>query len=297
MSNVLADSVESDLTTPDGRVLHVYEAGDSSGTLVISHHGTPGAGLITRSWHDSAVARGIRLIGYDRPGYGRSKRHAGRRVADAAADTAAIADQVGAGRFATWGVSGGGPHALACAALLGDRVFAAATIASAAPADGDGLDFLAGMGEDNVIEFGAAAEGEVPLRAFLDEARQEMLAATPEQLTGLLESLLPEVDKAVLHGEVADYLHVTMIGGLGESDDGWFDDDMAFVSDWGFALDDIAIPVLLLQGEQDLFVPLAHGRWLAQRIRGVDARLSAQDGHLSLFARIDDVHAWLLAQG
>jgi pimeloyl-ACP methyl ester carboxylesterase len=137
------------------RALRVLEDGDPGGAMVLLHHGTPGSGRIHPPWAQDAAARGLRLVTYDRPGYGESARDPGRTVASAAADAAAIADALGAERFATWGTSGGGPHALACAALLGDRVVAAATLASPAPRI-DGVDFLGGMGEDNAREFQAA---------------------------------------------------------------------------------------------------------------------------------------------
>ena len=126
------------VATPDGRTLTVYELGDPSGPAVLVHHGTPGDGLPFAPWVQDAVRRGIRLLSYDRPGYGASTAHHGRRIADAAEDAAAIADALGIGRFATWGISGGAPHALACAALLPERVVAAASLAALAPFDAEG---------------------------------------------------------------------------------------------------------------------------------------------------------------
>src|SRR4051812_8415873 len=117
------------VTTPDGRTLAVHLAGDPGGRAVVVHHGTPGAGPLYVRHAEAAAARGLRLIGYDRPGYGGSDRHHGRAVADAAADVAAILDALGVQRFATLGASGGGPHALACATLLADRCAVAITVA------------------------------------------------------------------------------------------------------------------------------------------------------------------------
>src|SRR4051794_3715114 len=107
-----------DVTAPPGRILHVHEAGDREGLPGVVHHGTPTDGALFGRWVADAEQRGIRLIGYDRPGYGGSDPRRGRTVGDAAADTAAIADALAIDRFATWGISGGAPHALACAALL-----------------------------------------------------------------------------------------------------------------------------------------------------------------------------------
>ena len=280
---------------PGGRTLRVLEDGDPGGVPVIAHHGTPGSRLLYRRWVEDASERGIRLIAYDRPGYGGSDRHAGRSVADVAADVAAIADALGIDRFLTQGRSGGGPHALACAALLGDRVAAAATLASVAPYDADGLDFLAGMGEDNVEELGAAVEGAGALMPWLEAVAPKLLEADPDELAEGLKSLLSPPDVAVINGGLA----AELIAGTGEGIrarlDGWLDDDLAFVKPWGFDLGSISVPVQVWQGRQDLMVPAAHGDWLGEHIPGADVRFSGDDGHLSLeHVRIGDVHAWLL---
>jgi pimeloyl-ACP methyl ester carboxylesterase len=282
---------------PDGRTLHAYESGDPAGQLVIHHHGTPGSGLLRREWAKDAQERGIRLVGYDRAGYGGSSRHAGRSVSDVTADIAALADSLGVHRFFTWGVSGGGPHALACAALLGDRLIAAAVLASAAPYDASGLDFLAGMGQDNIDEFGAALEGEEALRAYLTPQSDGLLESTPENLRDAMESLLPAVDKAALTGETAEFFHSSMTSGLRSSFDGWLDDDVAFVTPWSFEVSSITVPTLVMQGEQDLMVPFAHGQWIAAALPGATVRLLPDEGHISLTEKVPDVHEWLLAQG
>ena len=157
------------IQTPDGRILAVDEAGDPAGVPVVVHHGTPGlrphyAPLVG----PDAQERGIRLIGYDRPGYGGSTPRPGRTVGDAAADVDAICDALGLDRICTWGISGGGPHALACAALLPDRVAAAASVAGIAPHDAEGLDWLAGMGAANVEEFGLTLQGRAALVPWLE---------------------------------------------------------------------------------------------------------------------------------
>jgi pimeloyl-ACP methyl ester carboxylesterase len=283
-----------DVTTSDGRTLRVHEGGDPGGLPVLVHHGTPMTGELFAPHAEDAERRGIRLIGYDRPGYGGSTTHEDRSVADAAADVSAIADALGLDRIAVWGISGGGPHALACAALLSDRVVAAASLASVAPADADGLDWSGGMGEANLEEFGATRRGRAALEAYLRGEAAGLLASDAEQLVAALETLLTPVDAAVLSGELAAYLSGCMKDAV-RGIDGWRDDDLAFVRPWGFAVEDIRLPVLLWQGEQDRFVPPAHGEWLASRIPGVDARISADDGHLTLPARrVPEVHAWLM---
>jgi pimeloyl-ACP methyl ester carboxylesterase len=279
----------------NGRRLAVLDAGAESGPAVFVSHGTPGSGLLWREAVEDAESRGMRLLGYDRPGYGRSDPHPGRRVADAGGDVVAIADALGIDRFAVEGGSGGGPHALACAALLPDRLVAAACLAGVAPYPAEGLDWLDGMGEDNVEEFSAVLAGRDELEAFVRAMTDGMLAAEPDALAETLRTLCSPVDVAVLTGEFAEYMRAAMRRGVGESIEGWIEDDFAFVSPWGFELGDIHVPVQLWHGAEDRFVPIAHGRWLAKRIPGVDAHLSDDDGHLTIqLGCIGDVHASLL---
>jgi pimeloyl-ACP methyl ester carboxylesterase len=279
---------------PDGRALAVVEAGDPAGAPVVVHHGTPGSGDIFRKTVEDAQRRGIRLIGYDRAGYGDSDRRPGRSVADVAADIAAVADALGIDRFATWGASGGGPHTLACAALLGDRVVAAATFAGAAPYGEPDLDFMAGMGEDNVKEFGAAVEGEDALRPLLEEMTAGIAQATPEQLAEEMRTLLSPPDAAALTGELAEYLHGTFVTATKHGVGGWADDDLAFTRPWGFDVGAIAVPVQLWQGGQDLMVPQAHGEWLARHVPDADVHIAPDDGHLTVVEHnVGQVHAWL----
>jgi pimeloyl-ACP methyl ester carboxylesterase len=286
-----------EIRTPDGRQLRLYDTGDPKGPLVIAHHGTPGCGMIWDEWAAGAVERGIRLVGFDRPGYDGSDRRPGRTVADIAVECATIADDCGADRFRTWGASGGGPHALACAAMLPDRVIAVATLASVAPYDAAGLDWLGGMGEDNVDEFGAAVAGEATLTEFLDVARPMLLGAGSEAVVDSMRSLLPPVDVAVLTGEMGSTLYEWMARGIRTGIDGWLDDDLAFVNSWGFDVASIAVPALVVQGRQDKMVPFAHGEWLAAHMPTAKAELSEDDGHVTLIARVGDIHDWLLRQG
>ena len=279
----------------DGRVLCVAEAGDSDGHAVFALHGTPGSRIFWHEVVEDAERQGIRLIAYDRPGYGRSDPHRGRTVADAADDIAAIADALGVDRYAVYGGSGGGPHALANA-VRPERVAAVAALASVAPWGADGLDWLDGMGQDNLDEFGATIEGEEALRRYLDEQREAMLAGSPEAIAETLESLLCPPDRACLTGELARYFHDQIREALRDGVDGWLDDDFVFLRPWGFELGDISVPVQVWHGSQDQFVPVAHGRWLAARIPGAEEHVYDEDGHLTLqIERIGDVHAWLVS--
>jgi pimeloyl-ACP methyl ester carboxylesterase len=276
--------------------LEVHEAGDPDGFPVIVHHGTPSSGLPYATHDALAHEQGIRLIGYDRPGYGGSIRRAGRSVASCAEDVAGIADALALSRYGSWGISGGGPHVLACAALCDERLVAVASLAAVAPYDAEDLDWLEGMGEENHVEFGKTLEGEDVLRTYLDIERAGLLNAQSDDLVRLMETLLGEEDRAVLTGAFADYLLETDRHGLEPGPDGWVDDDLAFAAPWGFDVASIDRPVLLLHGDDDRFVPVAHGRWLAGRIPGVDARIDGRDGHLTLVERrMREVNDWLLS--
>lgn len=283
------------VTTPDGRALAVYEAGDPRGRSVVALYGTPSGGLVYEPHGADAEKQGIRLVSWTRPGYGSSTPLPGRSVADVVPDTVAVADALGIDRFAVWGVSGGGPHALACAALLGDRVAAVASLAAVAPFDAEGLDFLEGMGEDNLEEFAAVLEGRDALEPVLEAWADAFATATGADLREQWATLLSEVDAEVATAGLAEFIVGSTRAGLSSGVEGWVEDDLAFVAPWGFELHEIAVPVLVWQGEHDRFVPPSHGRWLAERVPGADVRLSQDDGHLTLMShRMPDVHAWLL---
>jgi pimeloyl-ACP methyl ester carboxylesterase len=178
------------VAAPDGRTLEVHDEGDPDGLPVVVHHGTPMSGLAYAPHVELAREQGIRLLGYDRPGYGGSTRHEGRNVADCAADVEAIGDALGLERFASWGISGGGPHVLACAALCDERLTAVASLAAVAPYEADGLDWLDGMGEGNHVEFGNALEGEDALRPSLEDEARQMEHAIPEEYAQVMITLL-----------------------------------------------------------------------------------------------------------
>ena len=279
----------------DGRALRVYEAGDPRGRPVLAIYGTPSGGTIYRRHADDAGAQGIRFVTFDRAGYGGSEPRPGRTVADFVDDAAAVADELGLERFAVWGVSGGGPHALACAALLGDRVAAAASLAGVAPYGADGLGWMDGMGVENIREFGLTLDGREALEPYLRDQAAELSAAGPDDLLNVWATLLTPVDAAVATADFAAFLIDNANTAMAAGVDGWLDDDLAFVRPWGFELETISVQVLLWHGEQDRFVPFSHGQWLAERIPGVEARLTADEGHLTLIEhRVPEVHAWLL---
>ena len=284
--------MERTVRTPDGRVLAVQESGDPAGSPVLVHNGTPMSRHLYGPNVADAAEQGLRLIGYDRPGYGGSTPQPGRAVADCAADVRAICAALEIGKLAMWGVSGGGPRVLACAALLPDLVTAAASLASFAPYDADELDWFDGLQAADAYRLALTDPDAV--RAGLDEAREEELAMTASDLTELFAPNLSPPDAAVLTGELAEYTIRTNHEALAPGSQGWWDDSYGLVRPWGFEVADISVPVLLLHGRQDKFVPFAHGQWLATHIPGVEARLLEDDGHLTLQAhRIGEVHSWL----
>ena len=285
---------ELDVTLADGRTLHVYDEGDPNGVAVVVHHGTPSSGRLYPAFADDARARGIRLIGYDRPGYAGSSAQPGRKVADAAVDVAELLDQFGIDRFATWGHSGGGPHSLACAALLPERCVAAACLAGVGPYGAEGLDWLEGMGDLNTEDFDAVLAGAEALEPTI-RRNQEMFSAGPEGLREGMLSILSPVDREAFTAEVAEWIYAVMAEGGAERIEGWRDDNLAFVAPWGFDPAGIRVPVLVLHGVQDLMAPPAHGRWLAAHIPGAQAEISDAEGHITLLTtRIPAVHEWLL---
>lgn len=273
------------LRLADGRTLDVWydnapEARD--GVPLVFHAGTPASGLGFAPYTEAARRRGLRIVAWSRPGYGSSTRLPGRNVAHIAADTAAVLDHLGAQRAYVVGHSGGGPHALACAAMLPDRVLGTALIAGVAPWRAEGLDFLEGMGAQNHLEFGAAVRGEVELARYLAPFRDEILGITGPQVAAMFRDLVDHVDKAAITGDYAQFLADGMREGQRESSAGWLDDDLSFTVPWGFDLASIAGQVHVWQGAHDRMVPLAHGEWLVAHLPGACAHLQPERGHLSL---------------
>ena len=268
----------------DGRRLEVLATGPADGLPLILHNGTPVGPVAYTPMADAAAELGLRLVICARPGYGDSTPRPGRRVADVTGDVAAVLDELGAPRFVTVGWSGGGPHALACAARLPGRCLAAATMAGVAPFTAEGLDWLAGMGEENVTEFGAAVAGAEQLTGYLDGEAADLATITGPEVADGLGDLVSAADKAAATGEFADYLAASFRAAVRTGTAGWRDDDLAFISDWGFTMADVGAgaPVAIWQGDQDMMVPWAHGTWLAAHVPGAAAHLLAGEGHLTL---------------
>jgi pimeloyl-ACP methyl ester carboxylesterase len=289
-------SAEHDVSTRDGRTLRVRETGDPGGVPMLTLHGNPGAGIVSPADVARAADRSLRLIAYDRPGYGGSTRLAGRNVADCAGDVRAIADALGVRRLVVWGLSGGGPHAIACAALLDGLVAAVASLAAVAPHGAPKLDYFAGMSEGNVATVTRMLSEPAGARAELDAARDAIVSGGVDEMLAGIRGAVTEGDRAVLDAQ-ADTLRERWLTGLAPGADGWWDDMLATVRDWGFGLTQTRTPVLVVHGERDTIVPVAHGRWLAEAIPSAEPHLLGDEGHFSLLgAPLDDVYDWLLAR-
>jgi pimeloyl-ACP methyl ester carboxylesterase len=285
---------EADIRTADGRTLHAYDtrAGGTAGgpgtpgqpAAVIWLHGSPNIGSPPEPLFAAAEANGLRWVSYDRPGYGGSSPHDGRTVASAAADVAAVADALGLGRFAVLGHSGGGPHALACAALLPERVIAAASVSAPAPFGADGLDWFAGWSPGIAAENRAATGGRAALEAHWAQAEEEDMSA-----------FFTEADTAALGGGWS-WLAGVAGAAMAQGTEGYLEDTLASVRPWGFRPDAIRVPVLVMHGAEDKMVPCAHGEWLAARCPAAELHLVPDAGHITILDRAPQALAWLGAR-
>lgn len=279
--------------TADGRGLSTQVYGDPEGRPVFLLHGTPGSRLGPHPRSAVLHRMGVRLISFDRPGYGESDRLEGRRVADIAADVLAIADAHDLARFSVVGRSGGGPHALACAALLPERVTRVAVLVGIAPHGADGLDWFDGMAQSNVAEFTAAANSYADIVAHTREVANAV-RADPASLIARLHAELPDSDRRVVadHG-IRSMLIKSYAEALRTSDYGWIDDAVAFCSPWGFDPGNIPVPVLLWHGASDVFSPASHARWLADKIPNAAVVVQAGAAHFGALDVLPDILRWL----
>jgi pimeloyl-ACP methyl ester carboxylesterase len=286
-----------EVVLPDGHRLTAREAGDPSGSPVFRLHGTPGSRLLYPKHVEDAQRRGIRLIGYDRPGYGGSTPRRGRIVGDVAGEVAAIADHLGLDEFAVWGHSGGGAPALACAARLPDRVVGASCLAGVAPHDAQGFDPLEGMGAANLEDVRLMMTDPAAWEARMVAQVETMRHPTPEQVAQVIETLVSDVDRKAITPGLLQFFSEESEEAFRNGADGMRDDNLSDLRAWGFDLASIRVPTQVWHGAHDHFVPFGHGRWLAAHVPNVDAHLLPDEGHLTLYEpRIPEVHGWLASQ-
>jgi pimeloyl-ACP methyl ester carboxylesterase len=291
------EHIEHRVKTADGRTLAVAEWGDPDGVPFIAMHGTPG-GRMTY-WKDPTVdaRHGLRRLTFDRPGYGESTRMKGRSVADVVKDVQTITQTLGIDRFIVDGGSGGGPHCLATAALMPDRVIRCLADVSIAPYPSDGLDWLDGMTEGNVDEFRAAMEGEEPMRQIAERERRTTLDRLAEGRVDFLGDSyeLSEADKAQMARHmtrVADQFFNALAPGV----DGWVDDMLAFVNPWGFEVESIRVPTAITYGRTDNLVPPAHGDWLAAHVPSATVYAHDDAGHAGADEDVENIYAWIAGE-
>ncbi|MFC9266854.1 alpha/beta fold hydrolase [Streptomyces zhihengii] len=280
--------------TADGRRLRVECSGDPRGRPVFLLHGMPGSRVGPRPRPMYLYQRGVLLISYDRPGYGGSDRRPGRRVVDVVEDVTAVADALGMDRFAVVGRSGGGPHALACAARLPHRVTRAAGLVTLAPRDAEGLDWYAGMGASNIDEFRTARSDPEGFEARLIP-RTRSIRSDPARLLEELRAELTDDDlRIVSDSGVRSMLLRNYCEALRSSPYGWIDDAFALTEPWGFDPARIEVPVLLWHGARDAFSPASHTSWLAERIPGATSVIEPSAAHFGALRALPDVLRWSL---
>lgn len=272
-----------DVRLDDGRTLRVHDSGEGAASdafTVVWHHGSPQTGALLAPLAEAAAARGIRLVSYGRPSYGGSTPRPGRHVGSAASDVAQLADALGIDRFATMGASGGGPHALACAALLSERVVAVATLATLAPRDADGLDWYAGMAGAGASL--RAAERGRDARVLFEETNEFDPASFTDRDYAALDATWSSLGDDVGAASAA-------------GPDGIVDDDVAYVTPWGFDAAEIAVPVLLVHGGQDRVVPPGHSEWLLRHCQNTELWLRPRESHISILDAAPLAMDWLRA--
>lgn len=267
---------------PAGEVM-VRQSGVSDGTPLVFFHGTPSSRLETSYADGLCLELGIRMICFDRPGYGESPARP-FSLASVARDTADLADALGVDRFATIGQSGGGPFSLACAAVLGDRVTRAGVASGAGPISA--VPALQVMLDDN-DRAGLAllpdAEASAAQFAVGFEPLRQAFAAPPAQLLAGFRSMLSPHDGELLdRPEFATCLTTAMRESLrhGTSGGGW--DNVAWVGPWDFDLVDVQQPVLLWYGEDDPLCPPEAGRWLDEHLPTATLVLRPGEGHMGV---------------
>ncbi|MEU7059745.1 alpha/beta hydrolase [Streptomyces sp. NPDC046197] len=280
----------------DGRELVFDSWGDPQGHPVFLLHGTPGSREGPRPLSMVLYQLGVHLIAYDRPGYGGSTRLEGRTVAHAACDVADIARHLGIEEYSVVGRSGGGPHALACAALHPGQVRSAAVLVSLAPPDADELDWFEGMTASNVREYRNARYHPHALTRTLAQ-NADAMRIDPLSLLADLDEEMPDVDRQVVaDAGILRMLRQNFLTGLEESADGWIDDAVSFCRPWGFSPADISVPTLLWHGEHDVFSPVEHFRWLARRIPRATVVLQPSAAHFAAVPALPKVLRWLREQ-
>lgn len=283
----------------DGRKLDVMLCGDLQSKIgLVCHHGTPSDATLWQSWGELAADNNLKLIAISRPGYGLSQRKPKRSVSCVANDVEDVLDNLNIDKFLTIGWSGGGPHALACASQLSSRCLGVSILAGVAPHGEPDLDATMEMGPENIEHKRITLQGEASLREWADVQTVSWRTVVGKDLAKELGGLVPEIDIDFLnnHGQGdiwADSIRRALQNGI----DGYIDDSLVYVKDWGFNPKEIEVPVTIWQGDLDLMVPFAHGEWLLKHLPNSRDKLILGEGHISLVAKykneiIDDLTSY-----
>jgi pimeloyl-ACP methyl ester carboxylesterase len=268
-------------TTADGRSVRYFDTGGApDAPVLVWHHGTPQTGAVIEPVAVEAAARGLRVVSVARPGYPGSDPRPGRSVRDAAEDVLSILDTLGVGRFATVGASGGGPHALALAALAGDRATAVVTLAGLAPFDAS-PDWFSGMAAPGALR--AALAGRESRLAYAETAEfdpESFISRDYETLNGVWGALGADAGKGSAEGPI------------GEADD-----DLAYVAPWEVDLGAVSAPVLLVQGGADRVVPAPHASALLERLPEGELWVRPREGHVSVLTALGVTLDWMRVHG
>ncbi|HET7799027.1 MAG TPA: alpha/beta hydrolase [Humibacillus xanthopallidus] len=255
---VTADG-RSRVRLPDGRGLDVWQGGDPGGTPVLFLHGTPGGRLQGALGDGAAAKAGVRLVSFSRPGYGGSS-DAATTLASVARDAGAVADALAIDSFAVLGVSGGGPYAVAAAAVLPHRVRAVGVVAGLGP----------------LLELDPASAADPAVRAAVagdDDGAIALLDATAAIRRGAGA-------RGFVTPEILEPWTPSGRPGL-PSYRGASRDALAFAVGWDIDLATISAPVWLWYGDHDQQVPLEHGRWLHERLPTSTLVVREGAGHLA----------------
>jgi pimeloyl-ACP methyl ester carboxylesterase len=281
----------------DGRSIDVLVAGEGSRVLIF-HDGTPSAPVEFPQLWSAADTLDLRVVCWARGGYAGSTPKPGRSVADVVADADPVLAAIGAADQPrlVLGWSGGGPHALAHAAL-DPQCAAVSVIAGAGPFEEMSREeWTAGMGPENQVEFDAAMQGAEVLTESLAAFAEGMANVTPDGVVEGFGGLVDEVDAAAIRQPgVAEHYAEGLRMALSAGITGWRDDTLSFVKPWGFDLRTITTPVALWQGGHDLMVPPTHATRMAELIPTAQLHTDPDEGHLSYIARLDEILADLVA--
>ncbi|MEV5968222.1 alpha/beta fold hydrolase [Kribbella sp. NPDC051952] len=289
-------SFVTDSIARDGRRVPYCLYGPSTGRPVVFEYGTPGFRQLSPSMVDAALRAGAQLLVVDRPGFGGSDRYKGRAIVDVVGDVVGVVNSLGWDSFAIWGGSGGAPHALACAAVLGSRVTRCASVVGPAPFDAEGLDWYAGMSPGNVEEFTAAAIGEGAYRPLVQRLAEEAVASVESGSIQVADDYhLPESDLVALRARrtedgYVDRMRATYTGGI----DGWIDDCIAMTRPWGFDLQTLAVPISVWYGPDDVLSPRGHAEHLLTAIPHAQRQELPAGGHVLSTADLAAIYHWLL---